>query len=210
MKVCVIGSGTMGSGIGEVFAISSNEVVLYDIYENQIANARVRIEESLGKLRDSGKIKEEPRDIVSRIRFTTSPSDLEGADVYIEAVFEKPEVKAETLKKISEVAPKKAIIGSNTSSISITYLSKFVSNPERFLGIHFFNPVPVMKLVEVVKGDRTQESVVRKVFEMVKALGGKEPVISQDFPGFIANRVLVPLIREPYCSWRRAWQPRTT
>ncbi|WP_075057001.1 3-hydroxyacyl-CoA dehydrogenase family protein [Thermogymnomonas acidicola] len=125
-------------------------------------------------------------------------------------MFEKPEVKAETLKKISEVAPKKAIIGSNTSSISITYLSKFVSNPERFLGIHFFNPVPVMKLVEVVKGDRTQESVVRKVFEMVKALGGKEPVISQDFPGFIANRVLVPLIREPYCSWRRAWQPRTT
>lgn len=195
MRVTVVGAGTMGRGIAQVFAQAGNEVILTDVYEKALEVARENISNSLSKLAKKGEIKENPETVLSRIKITGKLEDGIDSDIYVEAVIEKVETKRDVLQSVSNISRPDSIIASNTSSISINQLSAYVKGPERFIGWHFFNPVPVMKLVEIVKGERTPESLVRKCFEISKALG-KDPVISQDFPGFISNRVLMPLIRE--------------
>lgn len=195
MKVTVIGAGTMGRGIAQVFAQAGNEVVLTDIYENALRNALEVIEKSLQKLHSKGIVEELPEKVMSRITTTSDLSDGKGSDIFVEAVLEKAEVKEELYSKLNNLASDSAIIASNTSSISINALSSYVKNPMNFLGLHFFNPVPIMKLVEIIRGEKTSELVVAKCLEIVKSLK-KDPVTSNDFPGFISNRILMPLIRE--------------
>lgn len=195
LKVTVIGAGTMGSGIAQVFAQKGHEVVLTDIYEPAIENAKKTIPNSLQRLKRKGIITEDESAVVKRIDFTKELSSGKGSDLFIEAVIEKPETKTDLFGKISDMADETSIIASNTSSISINYLSGFVNNPKRFVGIHFFNPPPVMKLVEIVKANSTSEETIERALSISKSLD-KEPVVVKDFPGFVSNRVLMPLIRE--------------
>ncbi len=195
MKVAVIGSGTMGTGIGQVFAQNGYDIYQVDFYSTQLEKSRNAMIESLSKLHRKGLIIDSPQNILSRITFTDDIIKITDADMVIEAVFEKLETKSDILKKISDIVKDDVIIGSNTSSISINKLSGFVQHPERFLGVHFFNPVPIMKLVELVKSEKTDPTHLESIKQILLKLG-KDPVISEDFPGFISNRILMPLIRE--------------
>ena len=195
MRVSVIGAGTMGSGIAQVFAMAGHEVTLIDIFPDAIKKGRVNIEKSLSKLSEKGSIKLSPNQILEMIKFSSSYDDLKGSELVVEAAFERLDVKKDILAKVSSNVSKGTIIGSNTSSISISLLSSFVKEPENFIGMHFFNPPPIMKLVEIVNGNRTSEVTRNKIFEISKQLG-KEPVIVNDYPGFVSNRVLMPMLRE--------------
>ena len=195
MKVTVIGAGTMGRGIAQVFAQAGNDVILTDVYPKALENAAGEILKSLGKLHSKGVIQDSPETVQKRIIFTGDLSQGKNSDIYIEAVLERFEVKSDLYKKLNDIAGDDSIIASNTSSISINALSSVIRKPENFIGLHFFNPVPIMKLVEIIKGERTDPNVVKKTLDIVKQLG-KVPVTSNDFPGFISNRILMPLIRE--------------
>lgn len=195
MKVTVVGAGTMGNGIAQVFAQGGNEVVLTDIIEPVLEKAKITISKSLERLAKKNMLNEDPETIKSRITFTGNIDAGEKSDVFVEAILEKVELKKDILQKINSLAREDSIISTNTSSISVNYLSRFVDHPENFLGMHFFNPPPVMKLIEIVKGVKTSDSAVEKVRTMSIALG-KEPVVVRDYPGFVANRVLMPLLRE--------------
>lgn len=200
MKITVIGAGTMGNGIAQVFAQNGHEVILNDIYETALKSARANIEKSLSRLKKKNLITENEEDVLGRIKFTSNLYEGESSDIFVEAVLERIEAKEAVFKQINSLASKDCIIASNTSSISINLLAGLVDNPERFLGMHFFNPPPVMKLIELVKGNRTSEEVLKKVLEISKSLG-KEPVVVNDFPGFVSNRVLMPLIREAILAY---------
>ncbi len=195
MKVTVVGAGTMGRGIAQVFAQAGNGVVLTDVYPKALETASAEIQKSLAKLHAKGIIAEPPEVVFKRINFTGDLSAGKNSDLFVEAVLERFDVKEALYKQLNELAGENSIIASNTSSISINALSSAIRKPENFLGLHFFNPVPIMKLVEIIKGVRTSPSVVEKSLEFVKQLG-KDPVTSEDFPGFISNRILMPLIRE--------------
>lgn len=195
MKVAVIGAGTMGRGIAQVFAQSSHSVLLADTVPEALPRARKDISESLERLRRKGSIKESTEAVLGRIRTVEKIGDLEGCDIYIEAVFERADVKMDLLRKLNSIAGKGAIMATNTSSISVNLLSSAVDDPGNFIGMHFFNPVPVMKLVEIVKAEKTSLETVDRVMAISMELG-KEPVVSKDFPGFISNRILMPLLRE--------------
>lgn len=195
MKVTVIGAGTMGRGIAQVFAQAGNEVVLTDVFEKALSSATTEIQKSLQKLHSKNIVTEDPDVVLSRIKPSPNLKDGTGSELFIEAVLEKIEVKRELYSKLNDVASEDAIIASNTSSISINALSSSVKNPGNFIGLHFFNPVPVMKLVEIIRGEKTSDLVLQKSLEIIRSLR-KEPVTSNDFPGFISNRVLMPLIRE--------------
>jgi 3-hydroxybutyryl-CoA dehydrogenase len=195
MKISVIGSGTMGRGIGQIFAQKGFNVTQVDVSEDILKIAKDSTLDSLRRLEKKGLIEESIEKILKRIDYTNEISSINDSDFIIEAVFERLDIKNQTLAQISNYAKESAIIGTNTSSISINLLSKNIKNPERFLGIHFFNPVPIMKLVEIVSGERTSKEVVEKATTTLITLG-KDPVFSKDFPGFISNRVLMPLIKE--------------
>lgn len=195
MKVAIIGSGTMGTGIGQVFAQNGYEVYQVDFFTSQLEKSKDTMARSLAKLHSKGLLGSKPEEILKSVTFTDNISRIHDADVVIEAVFEKLETKSDVLSRISDIVNDKAIIGSNTSSISINKLSKFVKNPDRFLGVHFFNPVPIMKLVELVTSEKTDPSKLSDIRKILTGLG-KDPVTSQDYPGFISNRILMPLIRE--------------
>ncbi len=195
MKVTVIGAGTMGRGIAQVFAQAGNEVILTDVYDKALASAMVEIKKSLEKLHSKNLISEDPENVLSRISPTNNLVDGQETQIFVEAVLERIEVKESLYKELNEILSADAIVASNTSSISINALSASIKYPENFIGLHFFNPVPVMKLVEIIKGEKTSEKVLSRTLEIVKSLG-KVPVTSNDFPGFISNRILMPLIRE--------------
>ncbi len=195
MKVTVIGAGTMGRGIAQVFAQAGNEVVVTDVYDKALSTAMTEIRKSLEKLYSKNLISEDPETVISRISPTNNMVDGKDTKIFIEAVLEKKELKESLYKELNEFISAETIVATNTSSISINALSASIKYPENFIGLHFFNPVPVMKLVEIIKGEKTSEKVVSKTLEIVKSLG-KEPVTSNDFPGFISNRILMPLIRE--------------
>lgn len=195
MRVSVIGAGTMGSGIAQVFAMAGHETTLIDIFPEAIKKGKANIEKSLSKLSEKGSIKLSSNQILDMIKFSSSYDDLKGSELVVEAAFERLDVKKDILAKVSSNVSKGTIIGSNTSSISISLLSSFVKEPENFIGMHFFNPPPIMKLVEIVNGNRTSEVTRNKIFEISKQLG-KEPVIVNDYPGFVSNRVLMPMLRE--------------
>jgi 3-hydroxybutyryl-CoA dehydrogenase len=194
-KIGVIGAGTMGTGIAQVAATAGFEVMLNDVAEDLLQKSMKAVDKSLTKFQEKGKIGEDKGKILSRIKTTHALSDLKQADLVVEAVFEDFEVKKQVLTELDKLLGSSVILTSNTSSISITRLAALTSRPDRFMGMHFMNPVPLMTLVELIKGIATSQ----ETFDEVKALAekmGKVPVEANDFPGFISNRILLPMINE--------------
>ncbi|MDH7513280.1 MAG: 3-hydroxybutyryl-CoA dehydrogenase [Clostridiales bacterium] len=191
----IVGAGTMGSGIAQVAAASGFSVLLNDIDQSYLDRALKGIDKSLAKLIEKGKITEDKAAILSRIKPTINLDDLKAADFVVEAVFEDFDVKKKVLTALDKILAPEVIFTSNTSSISITRLAAQTGRSAQFMGMHFMNPVPLMALVELVRGLATSE----ETFASVKALTekmGKVPVEANDFPGFIANRILMPMINE--------------
>lgn len=191
LTIGVCGAGTMGSGIAQVCATAGFDTVLYELNETVLSSARTAIAASLQKAVEKGKLSvEESTHILGRIRFTGALQDC-VADVVIEAIVEKPEVKVALFNSLSAVNAPSAIFASNTSSLSISAIAQQVEHPERVAGLHFFNPAPLMKLVEVVRATQTSEAVMSALVELTRRLG-KTPVVCKDAPGFIVNRVARP------------------
>jgi len=194
-RIGVVGAGTMGTGIAQVAAASGFEVVLNDVADDLIQRSLKIVDKSLTKLSEKGKIEEDKDKIISRIKTTTQLADIKDADFVVEAVFEDFEVKKKLLGELDKILEPSVILTSNTSSISITRLAALTSRPDKFMGMHFMNPVPLMTLVELIKGMATSN----ETFDEVKSLAekmGKVPVEANDFPGFISNRILLPMINE--------------
>jgi len=192
----VVGAGTMGSGIAHVFARAGFQVLLCDVEQRFLDRAMGQIRTSLGREVAKGKVGEsDVEPVLARIRPTVDRETLSGAQFVVEAASERFEVKAEIFRELDRILPAGAILATNTSSISITKLAGQTGRPAQVIGMHFFNPVPVMTLVEVVRGMATSD----ETFETVRALAvklGKMPVAVNDAPGFVSNRVLMPLINE--------------
>jgi 3-hydroxybutyryl-CoA dehydrogenase len=196
LRVAVLGAGTMGNGIAQVFAQGGHSVVLRDIDESALQRARAQIEKSLGKLAEKGRISAGDRTAaLERIEATTEMAGLARVDLVIEAVVEKLETKRGLFAELDVLTPPAAILASNTSSISITRLGAATRRPEKVIGMHFMNPVPLMPLVEVIRGHATSDETTKTVMDLARALG-KTPVEVSDFPGFVSNRVLMPMINE--------------
>lgn len=195
-KVAVVGSGTMGSGIAQLIASSGFKVVLVDINDDLLKKAISRIDKGLTRLVEKEKITEsDQKEILSKISGSTEFSDLDGCDIAIEAVSENMEIKKDVFKKLDSVLKEKALIGSNTSTLSIIELATNTNRPDKVVGIHFFNPAPVMKLVEIIKSIATSDQTAEAAREFVISLG-KDPIVIKDNPGFIVNRILLPMLNE--------------
>ncbi len=196
-SVAVIGAGTMGAGIAHVFARYGRDVVLVDVSDAVLKAALASIEQNLGRQVKKGILTEaEAAAALKRVTVRTRyDGHVKDAELIIEAVTERREDKARIFEGIDKQAREDAILASNTSSISITWLASQTNRPERVIGMHFFNPAPVMELVEVVRGLQTSDATVERVRLLAEAIG-KRPVIVQDSPGFVSNRVLMPMINE--------------
>ena len=196
LTVGVVGAGTMGSGIAHVFARSGFRVLLCDVEVRFLDRALSQIQTNFGREAAKGKLSEaEVEPALARITATTKREDLAVAGMVVEAAPERFDLKAEIFRSLDGLLPEGAILATNTSSISITRLAALTRRPESVIGMHFFNPVPVMALVEVVRGMATSDSTCRAIHELAVRLG-KTPVEVNDAPGFISNRVLMPLINE--------------
>ena len=189
--ICICGAGTMGSGIAQAAASSGFHTILYELNDEVLQKATASIEKNLQSLVEknkiSGKVKEAT---LTNLHFTNNLQDCLG-DVIIEAIVEKPEAKIALFNQLAAINHNETVFASNTSSLSITQIAKGVNNPERVIGMHFFNPATIMKLVEVVKTELTNEQTASAIIELTKQLG-KTPVLCQDSPGFIVNRVARP------------------
>jgi 3-hydroxybutyryl-CoA dehydrogenase len=207
MRVAVFGAGTMGNGIAHAFAQHGHAVTLVDIADAQLDKARTTIAGNLDRQVKKGTITGEQRDAtLGHLHTSTLRDDAAGAGLIIEAVPENRELKAGILASLKDVAGD-AILASNTSSISITDLAASVARPDRFIGMHFMNPVPVMKLVEVIRGLQTSDETMSTVMELSRGLD-KTPVEVNDFAGFVSNRVLMPMINEAvFCLMEGVAQP---
>jgi 3-hydroxybutyryl-CoA dehydrogenase len=195
MRVAVVGGGTMGNGIAHSFAQNGHDVLLIDVSEPQLEKARRTIAGNVERQVKKGVLTAEQRDAtLGRLTLTARREDAAGAGLIIEAVPEIRSLKAELLTALDEVAGD-AILASNTSSISITDMAADVRRPDRFIGMHFMNPVPVMQLVEIIRGLQTSDETTRIVMELARGLG-KTPVEVNDFAGFVSNRILMPMINE--------------
>jgi len=197
VTAAVIGGGTMGNGIAQTFAAFGHEVRLVDVSAEACDRAMAAIGKSLDRFVKKEKITSAEKDaVLGRIQAQTGlAAAVAGCDFMIEAVFENEEVKKKIFREADAAAPAGAVLASNTSSISITRLARVTRRPEQVIGMHFMNPVPIMKLVEVIRGERTGEETLKKTVAMAEALG-KTVGVAGDFPGFIANRVLMPMINE--------------
>jgi 3-hydroxybutyryl-CoA dehydrogenase len=195
-KVAVIGGGTMGNGIAHVFAQSGFDVVLIDQSKDLLEKALGVITKNLGRLVKKEKITQEDADAaLARIEKSTDLGDAKDADLVVEAVFEDRDLKKKIFKELDEKCKAEAILASNTSSIPITEIAGVTKRPDKVVGMHFMNPVPMMKLVEVIRGIATSDDTYKVAEEAATAVG-KTPVEVNDFPGFISNRVLLPMINE--------------
>lgn len=194
-RIFVVGAGTMGNGIAQVAATSGYSVTLMDVIPEQLERARQTITKSAGKLFDKGTINQQQRDAALSIPMSTSLEGCTAADLVIEAASENPEIKFKLFAELDRLAPPQAILASNTSSISITKIAGVTQRPEQVIGMHFMNPVPLMRLVEVIRGLATSDETTATTVEVCRAMG-KEPVEAQDAPGFISNRILCPMINE--------------
>ncbi len=193
-KVGVLGCGLMGSGIAQVAAQAGYDTVVVEVEQKFLDRGLSGIDKSLGKFVEKGKMSTSDRDsCLARLKGSTSLGDLAQCDIVVEAITENPQVKKETYTAIDSIVKKDAIFASNTSSLTITELSMATARPKQFVGLHFFNPVPLMKLVEVVRTILTTDEAFRTAFDFAKSLG-KEPVACRDNSGFIVNRLLVPYI----------------
>jgi 3-hydroxybutyryl-CoA dehydrogenase len=193
--VAVIGAGQMGQGIAQVFASSGFRVILHDIDRLAIDKGIATLESSLAKLAEKGLLNEKPEVISERINGSTDFSALAAAGLVVEAATENEELKHKIFSQLDKICSDKTILASNTSSISITRLAAVTSRPDKVIGLHFMNPVPLMKLVEVIKGLQTSEETYTCMLEVADRLN-KTSVTSQDRPGFIVNRILMPMINE--------------
>jgi len=194
-KIGIIGAGTMGTGIAQVSATSGFEVILNDTGDDFLQRSLKIMDKSLSKLSEKGKIEEDKEAILGRVKTTTALSDLKDVDFAVEAVFEDIEVKRSVLQELDKLLAPEVILATNTSSISVTRLAALTERPSKFMGMHFMNPVPLMALVELIKGIATSADT----FDQIKSLTvkmGKTPVEANDFPGFISNRILIPMINE--------------
>jgi 3-hydroxybutyryl-CoA dehydrogenase len=194
--VMVVGAGQMGSGIAQVCAQSGYQVIVNDIKEEFLDKGFAVINQNLARQVEKGKLKEEERDqTLSRLRKSIDIRDARKVDLVIEAAVENMEVKKSIFAELDQYAPEHAILASNTSSLPITEIAAATNRPEKVIGMHFMNPVPVMKLVEIIRGLQTAEEVYQSIESMTKSLQ-KVPIEVNDFPGFISNRVLMPMINE--------------
>ncbi len=192
----VVGAGQMGNGIAHVAAASGLEVIMNDVKQEFVDKGLKTIEKNLDRAVSKGKmVADEKSTILGRIKPSVDLKDFEGADFVVEAIIENLDLKKKVFQTLDEVVAPGKILASNTSSISITKLAACVKRPEKFIGMHFMNPVPVMKLVEVINGLATDEETTAITVALSKKFG-KIPVTAQDFPGFISNRVLMPMINE--------------
>jgi len=191
----VIGAGTMGNGIAQVAATSGFQVTLMDVVPEQLERAKMAIAKSVDKLFSKEVIDEAQKEAALSISFTVTMEIVENSDLIIEAASENPELKFRIFQEIDKLAPPEAILASNTSSISITKIAAATQRPEQVVGMHFMNPVPLMRLVEVIGGLATSPETLQTVVEICRMMG-KEPVEAKDSPGFISNRILCPMINE--------------
>jgi 3-hydroxybutyryl-CoA dehydrogenase len=195
-KIAVVGGGTMGNGIAHTAAQTGHEVTLLEVSAELLDKALGTIRKNLQRGVDKGKMTVEDRDaVLGRIRTTTSVDDLVDAELIVEAVVENLEVKVGLFRRLDQIAAPGAILASNTSSISITKLAAATQRPGQVIGMHFMNPVPVMTLVEVIRGIATSDETWKRVDELARAMG-KTPIEVNDYPGFVSNRVLMPMINE--------------
>ncbi|BEQ16964.1 3-hydroxybutyryl-CoA dehydrogenase [Desulfoferula mesophila] len=199
-KIGVIGSGQMGNGIAQVAAAADLNVIMSDIKEEFCQRGMDTISGSLARLVKKEKITaEDQQAILDRIKTTVDLEDMAQADIVVEAATENVGLKLNIFRQLDEICPEGVILASNTSSISITKIAGVTGRPELVIGMHFMNPVPMMKLVEVISGLATSDETFDTVMELAKALG-KVPVPANDYPGFVANRILMPMINEAiYC-----------
>lgn len=196
MKVAVVGTGTMGNGIAQTFAQAGHDVLLKGRSEASLQRAHKNISKSLGKMVSKGKMEEAvQKEIEARIIDTMDFNDLKDVDLVVEVVAENMPVKKEIFETLDKVCKPEAILATNTSSLSITEIAACTSRPEKVVGMHFFNPVPMMKLVEVISGQLTAPEVHDKAVEIAKEVG-KTPVSVEEAPGFVVNRILIPMINE--------------
>ncbi|MEV5039939.1 3-hydroxybutyryl-CoA dehydrogenase [Peribacillus frigoritolerans] len=195
-KVMVIGAGQMGSGIAQVCAMSGYEVLLHDLKNEYVEKGLGTIAKNLSRQVEKGKMESEEKDaILSRLTSSTNLKNAAAVDLVIEAAVENMEVKTRIFAELDEITPRHVILASNTSSLPITEIAAATKRPEKVIGMHFMNPVPVMKLVEVIRGLATADEVYQEVEKMAESLN-KVPVEVNDFPGFVANRILMPMINE--------------
>jgi len=196
-RIAVIGAGQMGTGIAQVAAQSGLRVTLLDVVPDLAQKAHQKLGASLQKLVEKGKLSAEQRQgILDRIRPGSSVDDAAGSDLAIEAIVEKEEPKLELFRKLDLLLQPHALLASNTSSISITKMAAATKRPEKFIGMHFMNPPPVMQLIEIIRGLQTSDETWKAVAALATKTFGKTIVTSKDVPGFIVNRVLIPLINE--------------
>ena len=198
-KIGVIGSGTMGTGIAHVSALSGFDVTLVDIEQNLLEHSLTSIKKSLKRQVDKGKIsQDEMNAALVRIQTITEMKSLSSEDIVIEAATEDKEVKISIFSELDTFCPEKTILASNTSSISISLIASATNRPEKVIGMHFMNPVPIMKLVEIIRGKLTSDETTEKVKNLVEVLN-KIPVECNDSSGFVSNRILMPMINEAVC-----------
>lgn len=196
MKVGVIGSGVMGTGIVQVLSQNNYNVVLRDINKKNLEKGLERISKAFDKLVSKEKITLEDKNLfISNITFTENAELLKDCDIIIEAASENMDIKKKIFKELDELVDSKTILATNTSSLSITEIAAATSRPEKVIGMHFFNPVPVMKLVEVIKGIATSEETLSIVTKLAENIG-KKPIKVEEAPGFVVNRLLLPMINE--------------
>ena len=196
-NITVIGAGTMGNGIAHVFAMKGFEVNLVDISESALERGMATINKNLDRMLAKEKISEADKAAtLDRLKTSTDmKAALISADLVVEAATENLDLKLKIFRQMDEAAPEGAILASNTSSISITKIASVTNRPEKVIGMHFMNPVPIMKLVEVIRGYATSDEVTNTIMDLSKQLG-KVPTLANDYPGFVANRILIPMINE--------------
>ena len=195
-KICVLGAGTMGAGIAQAFAAKGYEVLLRDIKDEFVERGLAGINKNLTKLVTKGKMTEEDKEaILTRISGTVDLGEAADCDLIVEAAVENMEIKKSIFKDLDEICKPETILASNTSSLSITEVASATKRPDKVIGMHFFNPAPVMKLVEIIRGIATSSETYNKVKEISVSLG-KDPVEVSEAPGFVVNRILIPMINE--------------
>jgi 3-hydroxybutyryl-CoA dehydrogenase len=207
-QIGIIGAGQMGHGIALVSAQAGYDVILRDIKDEFVQKGLNSIERFLNKSIEKEKITElDKKNIMSKIKGTTKIEDLKDVDLIIEAIFENVKIKKELFKELDKICKKDCVLASNTSTIPITDLASVTSHPEKFIGMHFMNPVPIMKLVEVIRGLRTDNATAKLIIQISEKMG-KIPIEVNDSPGFVSNRLLIPMINEAvYCLYEGVGTP---
>jgi 3-hydroxybutyryl-CoA dehydrogenase len=199
-KIGVIGAGQMGAGIAQVCATFGLHVILVDVAQKSLEKARAVIGKSLSKLVSKGQLtQDDAGNALQHIKLTTDSNQFSDADLVIEAAIENENIKRDIFHSVDEILQPEGIIATNTSSISITRLASYTRRPESIIGMHFMNPVPLMKLVEIIPGMGTSEVVTQRIKELAVGLG-RETSTSQDYPGFVVNRILAPMINEAFTA----------